>query len=177
MGVKCFLLVFTGLVPSALTEECLSVLTSPRTEVSLLILGGHLRGVWCGRNLLSGPCPLRSFLPGMMVCRAWPGIAQVLLLSHPRPLLAGLASLLEHSSRKPLWLATSPLGMWVSPQSWKCQGGLMLSWDLSAAGPRASSSSSPSRVFAVLAASSGKSGGQSLVHKWNILVIFSLKSG
>lgn len=155
MGVKCFLLVFTGLVPSALTEECLSVITSPRTEVSLLILGGPPREVWCGRNLLSGPCPLRSFLPVMTVCRAWPGTAQVLLLSHPRPLLARLASLPEHSSRKPLWLATSPLGMWVSPQSWKCQGGLMLSWDLSAAGPGASGSTSPSGVFAVLAASSG----------------------
>ena len=155
MGVKCFLLVFTGLVPSALTEECRSVLTSPRTAVSLLILSGHPRGVWCGRNLLSGPCPLRSFLPVMMVCRAWPGIAQVLLLSHLRPLLARLASLTEHSSRKPLWLATSPLGMRVSPQSWKGQGGLMLSRDLSAAGPGASSSASPSGAVAGLAASSG----------------------
>lgn len=53
----------------------------------------------------------QSFLPVTMVCRPWRGIAQALPLSHPRPLLARLAALLEHSSRKALWLVTSPLGM------------------------------------------------------------------
>lgn len=60
MGIKCFLLYFTGLVPSTLTEECLSVL-SPRMEVSLLILGGRPRGCGMERNLTLGSVFSASF--------------------------------------------------------------------------------------------------------------------
>ena len=177
---------FTGLVPSALTEECLSILTSPRTEVSLLILGGHQRGVWCGGNLISGPCPLKaSFqwwwfaghgeglprrshwaIPG----HSWPDW-------HPSwntapeklwgwwPLLWGCRLVHRARNSKEAWC-------WAGPLCSRPSGPALLS--------------SPSNCFQPRLCLRGIScagsilGGErwtDAVHKRNILGIFSLKSG